>query len=397
MTRCPVGHESLTDDYCSVCGARIEASAEVRPPSPAAGEAGPQAPGVAAAPRPATQTCPVCHTVAAADAFFCETCGYDFLTGALPRGLDRPSGQAAAEPADNTAVSPEPVGNKASAEPAGNTASAEPAGNTAASAESAGDTTSSAEPEEPPAPPVPGYFDLGDAPSHADLDNPLVVESAAPAAPVQQAPDPAIGEALDLGDPGADVPSPESLRPISVDPRPPQGTYQPAASPSPAPQPPASTQPAPPPAQPVAAPASSSVPPTQTGPARWVAEIWIDPEWYRLQQAPEQLPSPGQPIITGLRKPRMVIGRTSGKAHPDLDCLTDTGVSRQQAALTTDGIRWFVEDLGSSNGTYVGRVDQPLPIEPIARRTELGYHDRIYVGSWTRIVVRPALAQETEL
>jgi len=244
---------------------------------------------------------------------------------------------------------------------------------------------------------VPGYFDLGDAPSHADLDNPLVVESAAPAAPVQQAPDPAIGEALDLGDPGADVPSPESLRPISVDPRPPQGTYQPAASPSPAPQRPASTQPAPPPAQPVAAPASSSVPPTQTGPARWVAEIWIDPEWYRLQQAPEQLPSPGQPIITGLRKPRMVIGRTSGKAHPDLDCLTDTGVSRQQAALTTDGIRWFVEDLGSSNGTYVGRVDQPLPIEPIARRTELGYHDRIYVGSWTRIVVRPALAQETEL
>lgn len=137
--------------------------------------------------------------------------------------------------------------------------------------------------------------------------------------------------------------------------------------------------------------------PSSQGPARWVAEVWIDPEWYRLQQAPEQLPSPGQPMIQALRKPTIVIGRTSAAGRPDLDCVTDTGVSRRQAALTTDGSRWFVEDLGSSNGTYLGQVDQPLPTQPISGRVELGPHDRIYVGSWTRIVVRPALVQEAQL
>ena len=59
--------------------------------------------------------------------------------------------------------------------------------------------------------------------------------------------------------------------------------------------------------------------------------------------------------------------------------------------LVTDGSRWFLEDLSSSNGTYIGQVDQPMPTEPIDSRVELGLHDRIYIGSWTRIVVRPAL------
>ena len=117
----------------------------------------------------------------------------------------------------------------------------------------------------------------------------------------------------------------------------------------------------------------------------------------RIQQAPEQLPSPGQPLIQSLRKSTIVIGRTSASGRPDLDCVTDTGVSRRQAVLTTDGIRWFLEDLGSSNGTYIGQVDRPLPTAPISGRVELGPHDRIYVGSWTRIVVRPALMQEAEL
>lgn len=137
--------------------------------------------------------------------------------------------------------------------------------------------------------------------------------------------------------------------------------------------------------------------PSETGPARWVAEIWIDPEWYRVQQAPEQLPSPGQPIIRALRKQAIVIGRATSSGRPDLDSVTDTGVSRRQAALTTDGSRWFIEDLGSSNGTYIGQVDQPMPTTPISGRVELSPQDRIYIGSWTRIVVRPALVQEADL
>ncbi|WP_341728856.1 FHA domain-containing protein [Brooklawnia sp.] len=354
MARCAAGHQSLTDDYCSVCGAPIDAAAT--PVRPARGQPGVLGqvlpPGPAVPPtRQGNQTCPVCHSVAAAGAFFCETCGYDFLTGALPRGFEA---QADVQPT----VEPE---SAASAKP------------------------SSAEPPAPQAAVAPSYFDLGEAPGHAETKSPLVVDSAASVVPHPAAPDLAVAAALDLGDPGPDLPDPDSLRAISVPPRIAQGTYQPQPSQGSAPALRASS-------------ASPGFAPTRAGStARWVAEIWIDPEWYRMQQAPEQLPSPGQPIIEALRVPRVVVGRTSGDAHPDIDCRTDTGVSRRQAALTTDGVRWFVEDLGSSNGTYVGRIDQPLPIEPITRRVELGHHDRIYVGSWTRIVVRPALVQEADL
>lgn len=187
-------------------------------------------------------------------------------------------------------------------------------------------------------------------------------------------------------------------RPLNVGPqRPPDAVRAPQAATSGARSSP-STPPQPePPAQSGARPSTGPVLPSASGPARWVAEIWIDPEWYRVQQAPEQLPSPGQPLIQSLRKQSIVIGRTTSSGRPDLDCVTDTGVSRRQAVLTTDGIRWFVEDLGSANGTYIGQVDQPMPTTPIKGRVELGHHDRLYVGSWTRIVVRPALVQEADL
>ena len=83
--------------------------------------------------------------------------------------------------------------------------------------------------------------------------------------------------------------------------------------------------------------------------------------------------------------------------NPDIDCDPDTGVSRRQAMLSTDGSRWYVEDLGSSNGTYLGQADQPLPTMPISGRSQVGADDRIYVGSWTRLVVRPALPSEVSL
>ena len=73
-------------------------------------------------------------------------------------------------------------------------------------------------------------------------------------------------------------------------------------------------------------------------------------------------------------------------------------MSRRHAQLTTDGTRWFVEDLGSSNGTYVGPASGPLPATAIAvgPRTELGDDDRLYVGAWTRVVVRRATPDEVE-
>ena len=71
-------------------------------------------------------------------------------------------------------------------------------------------------------------------------------------------------------------------------------------------------------------------------------------------------------------------------------------MSRRQAQLTTDGQRWWVEDLQSSNGTYVGPASGPLPSEPVppGQRRELDEDDRIYLGAWTRLVVRRATPEE---
>ncbi|MBK8867156.1 MAG: FHA domain-containing protein [Actinomycetales bacterium] len=135
-------------------------------------------------------------------------------------------------------------------------------------------------------------------------------------------------------------------------------------------------------------------------PVEWVAEVWIDPEWYAVQEAEEPMPSPGLPAVVPLAVRSALIGRvsTSKNITPDIDCTQDSGVSRRHAQLTTDGTRWFVEDLGSANGTFVGPASGPLPNDPIESgpKRELADDDRIYVGAWTRIVVRRATPEEIE-
>jgi hypothetical protein len=130
----------------------------------------------------------------------------------------------------------------------------------------------------------------------------------------------------------------------------------------------------------------------------WVAELWIDPQWYAEQSSPDPLPSAGPPGVVPLRNTSLLVGRASKSRdiHPDVDCGTDNGVSRRHAQLTTDGTRWWVEDLGSSNGTFVGGAVDPLPKIPIevGSKREVGPEDRIYVGSWTRLVIRKAAPGE---
>ncbi|GAA1888538.1 FHA domain-containing protein [Lapillicoccus jejuensis] len=248
---CPNGHESQADDFCDTCGAPID-----REHQPVGSVTSASAEPAAAS----SQACPHCGTTNLPDALFCEACGYDFTTGALPRG-ERAPGAAAEGEGDGQGVVP---------------------------ASSEGPDT---EPDEPVAAP-------------------------APAEPVVQ----------------------------------------------------------------------------------WVAEVWVDPAWYEGQEAEEPLPSPGLPTVVPLTKRSNLVGRVSASRNivPDVDCTSDTGVSRRHAQLTTDGRRWFVEDLGSSNGTYVGPAAGPLPIDPIAvgPRTELSDDDRVYVGAWTRIVVREATEEE---
>jgi len=130
----------------------------------------------------------------------------------------------------------------------------------------------------------------------------------------------------------------------------------------------------------------------------WVAEVWIDPAWYDAQQSPDPMPSPGLPIVVPLRSKSILVGRTSRSRNinPQIDCEPDSGVSRRQTQLTTDGSRWWVEDLDSANGTFVAAATDPIPSNPIpvGVKHELAADDRIYVGAWTRIVIRRATDDE---
>ncbi|HET9778588.1 MAG TPA: FHA domain-containing protein, partial [Propionibacteriaceae bacterium] len=137
---------------------------------------------------------------------------------------------------------------------------------------------------------------------------------------------------------------------------------------------------------------------TSAGTFEWVAEVWIDPAWYEAQQSPDPMPSPGLPAIVPLTSKSILVGRTSQSRniHPQIDCESDSGVSRRQTQLTTDGTRWWVEDLDSANGTFVAPATRPLPADPIpvGIKHELAADDRIYVGAWTRIVIRRATEDE---
>ncbi|KRA29642.1 MULTISPECIES: FHA domain-containing protein [unclassified Nocardioides] len=144
-----------------------------------------------------------------------------------------------------------------------------------------------------------------------------------------------------------------------------------------------------------AAPADAPIaPPLEDG---WVAEVWIDPDWYADQESTDPLPSAGVPTVVQLRTTSILVGRTSRSRgiHPDIDLVADNGISRRHCQLTTDGTRWWVEDLGSSNGTYLGTIGS-LPKDPLpaGEKREIGPDGRVYLGAWTRLVVRRATPGE---
>jgi FHA domain/zinc-ribbon domain len=153
------------------------------------------------------------------------------------------------------------------------------------------------------------------------------------------------------------------------------------------------------PSTPSAPPAAPDANPSPPLAEKWVAEIWIDPDWYADQESTDPLPSPGLPTVVPLRNTSVLIGRVSRSRNitPDIDLSSDSGISRRHAQLTTDGARWWVEDLGSSNGTYVGSSVGALPTTPVppGQKREISADDRIYLGAWTRIVVRRATEGES--
>ena len=135
---------------------------------------------------------------------------------------------------------------------------------------------------------------------------------------------------------------------------------------------------------------------------RWTTRGWPSSGSTRSGTASSPAPTrsrpPARPRSYPLRHTSLLVGRESKSRdiHPDIDCGTDNGVSRRHAQLTTDGTRWWVEDLGSSNGTFVAGAVDALPKTPIdvGLKREVGPDDRIYVGSWTRLVIRKAAPGE---
>ena len=130
-----------------------------------------------------------------------------------------------------------------------------------------------------------------------------------------------------------------------------------------------------------------------------MAEVWIDPDWYADQQShrPAALARPARrraaQAHVGADRPGLASAATS---HPTSTCPPTTAISRRHAQLTTDGTRWWVEDLGSSNGTYVGDTVGALPTTPVpaGQKKEIPPDDRVYLGAWTRITVRKAAPGE---
>ncbi|WP_046529289.1 FHA domain-containing protein [Cellulomonas sp. FA1] len=231
---------------------------------------------------------------------------------------------------------------------------------------------------------------------------------ATPVAPAAAAPT----SSLDLGAP-APAPAPAAGTGTGPTPlTPPPGVTPPAAPPAvpgvdaadpagePAASPAATAAPGAPgaPGAQQPAPADPPLAPPTPGDDAWVAELWVDPDWYAAQQAEDPMPSVGLPVLVPLRERSVLVGRPSASRNirPQVDAGADSGVSRRHCQLNTDGQRWWVEDLQSSNGTYVARVGEPLPEVPIpaGQRHELQDGDRLYLGSWTRLVVRRALPGE---
>ena len=81
--------------------------------------------------------------------------------------------------------------------------------------------------------------------------------------------------------------------------------------------------------------------------------------------------------------------RSSDPKGPTIDLSTspeDVAVSHDHALLTRTGDGWSLVDRGSSNGTYLNDDDDPLTAgQPVT----IGVDDRIHVGAWTTIVLRP--------
>ncbi|MEV8588495.1 FHA domain-containing protein [Streptomyces sp. NPDC051180] len=435
MPTCPNGHQSVSDDWCEVCGHRMAGAGAPAgavpppppPPPPAYGYPGPGGPpqgpppgdfgapggydappgygaGAPAAPggfgpggdpnaTAQAELCPQCRTPREHMAPFCEECRWNFLTNTAtsytplaphnppaqqpgpPPGLNLPPGFQSPPPPP---PQPDPFGYQGS-RPSQVNRPAEPLG--------AEPTHHQAPPQRPPHQQPPAPQQGGQQPPAPPAYLQAPAQAPAPPAPPQ---------------PRADddwVLSPPA---------------QPHAPQPPAPQPPAPQQqqhqapPVPPQHQQHQGPPPHQAPPQHQGPPqqfqpprqpqRWTAVIGPDREYFMAmmhRSGPEasglNLPAYSPDKHLPLQGNQVSIGRRrhSTGESPDVDLSVppeDPGVSHQHAVLVQqpDG-SWAVVDQNSTNGTTINGGEEPIqPYVPV----QLQDGDRVHVGAWTTITLR---------
>lgn len=418
MPTCPNGHQSVSDDWCEVCGHRMAGAGAPAgavpppppPPPPAYGYPGPGTAGPGGYDPNATaqaELCPQCRTPREAMAPFCEECRWNFLT--------------------NTATSYTPVAPPSSQQ------SPPPGLNLPPGFQS---------PPRPPQPQQPDPYEYqGSRPSQ--MNRPAEPLSADPThhqappqrPPMQQQPPQAPQAPQHQGPPPPQGPhAPQGFQ--QGPPQPPPSFFQGQPPAQQAPQPPAPPAPPqhpasggagggddwllPPPSQAQApqgphaqqapqappmqqhAPQQAQPPQQQYQPQRpaagWSAYIGPDRDYFMAMMqrsgpeasglnlpaySPEQhLPLQGNQVSIGRR-------RHSTGESPDIDLSVppeDPGVSHQHAVLVQqpDG-SWAVVDQNSTNGTTINGGEEPIqPYVPV----QLQDGDRVHVGAWTTITVR---------
>jgi FHA domain len=358
MATCPAGHQSASDDFCDVCGFRIDAavftqtgaSPVVAGQRAGAQPAGPAQPGgPAGQPAAPDETCPRCGTARVGQ--FCEGCGYSFAAVGQP---------APAPPAA-------PVTFAAQATPVGPP--------TALSPQSA--------PSFPP-PPKPASNQPIWAPSQAPVSPPPASSPPASFPPASSPPAPA--PPTSWFTPGQSPADPD-LGPATV----PPAAASSASSSTALPGPVAPPDPAPRPDSAQSVPWSAAPPIGAT----WTAVVTADRDYYETVKAASG-PDAAEisfPAYCPERRFRLSgaevrVGRRSVSRgiDPEIDLTgppADPGVSRLHAVLVAapDG-SWSVLDPGSANGTFVNGDEIPQG-KPVALRDG----DRIHLGAWTALAI----------
>ncbi|MFF8604625.1 FHA domain-containing protein [Streptomyces sp. NPDC015346] len=406
MPTCPNGHQSVSDDWCEVCGHRMAGAGAPAgavpppppPPPPAYGYPGPAGSGPAPGgydPNATSQAelCPQCRTPREAMAPFCEECRWNFRTNTAtsyapvappsaqqspPPGLNLPPGFQSPPPPppqqpQQPQQQPDPYEYQAS-RPSQMNRPAEPL--------SADPTHHQAPPQRPPTQQGPPPQQAQGFPQGPPPPPPSFLQGPPQAPPQQQhqqQPQQHQPQAPARADDDWMLPPPSQPQPQPQRPQAPQAPQQQ-------------------PQQQQYQPPQQQQPQQPQAPMGWSAFIGPDREYFLAMMqrsgpeatglnlpaySPEQhLPLQGNQVSIGRR-------RHSTGESPDIDLSVppeDPGVSHQHAVLVQqpDG-SWAVVDQNSTNGTTINGAEEPIqPYVPVA----LQDGDRVHVGAWTTITIR---------